>query len=167
MAELLFHLSETPDIIRLDPKLQRPVVWAVSEDRLRNYLLPRDCPRVTFFAGPKTSAIDRERFLGESSAVVAFESVLLDCVRQTRLYCYHLPDESFHCVDNCAGYFHSFEPARPTRVEVLDDQLAALASRGVEIRIVPSLWPLNDAVVASSLVYSIIRMRNALVRATT
>jgi hypothetical protein len=167
---MLLHISEAPGIQRFDPRpapqVERPVVWAVSDDRVRNYLLPRDCPRVTFFAGPKTSAVDRERFLGEHDAVVAFEAAWLDRVRQTRLYCYHLPDESFHCVDECAGYFHSFEPVTPTRVEVIDDLLSALVSRGVEFRIVPSLWPLNDAVVASSLSYSTIRMRNALARTT-
>jgi hypothetical protein len=166
---MLFHLSEEPNIHRFDPRpapqVDRPVVWAIREDRLRNYLLPRDCPRVTFFAGSNTSADDRERFLGTSDAVVAFEAAWLDRVRQTRLYCYHLPDASFHAVDECAGYFHSHEPVTPTRVEVIDDLLAALASCSAEIRIVPTLWPLNDAVVASTLSYSIIRMRNAAARA--
>jgi hypothetical protein len=35
-----------------------------------------------------------------------------------------------------------------------------------ELRFVPSLWPLRDAVVESSLQLSFIRMRNALPRAT-
>ena len=43
----------------------------------------------------------------------------------------------------------------------LDDVIAELAKRGVELRTMPSLWPLRDAVVASTLAYSIIRMRNA------
>ena len=43
----------------------------------------------------------------------------------------------------------------------VNDCLAALAGRGVEIRVLPSLWNLHDAVVQSSVSYSIIRMRNA------
>ena len=37
--------------------------------------------------------------------------------------------------------------------------------RDVELRFVPNLWPLRDAVVASTLQFSLIRMRNALSRA--
>jgi hypothetical protein len=162
---MLYHASEEPGIERFDPRpatgLDYPVVWAVSEERLRNYLLPRDCPRVTFFAGPKTSPEDIARFLGSSPAVVAIEAGWLDRVRQTRLYCYRLPDESFQCVDRCAGYFHCRESVAPAGVEMIDDPLAAIVSRGVELRLMRSLWELHDAVVASTLSYSIIRMRNA------
>jgi RimJ/RimL family protein N-acetyltransferase len=162
---MLFHISEEPGIARFEPRPSEsagePVVWAVDEAKLRNYLLPRDCPRVTFFAGPKTSAADAERFLGASTAVVAFESGWLPRVQATRLYCYHLPDATFECTDRCAGYFVSREAVVPSRVEALDNVLDALTSQGVEVRLLPSLWPLHDAVLASTLSYSIIRMRNA------
>ena len=71
----------------------------------------------------------------------------------------------FHeCLDECAGYFVSRMPVVPARLEVCDDPTAELLRRGVELRFVPSLWPLRDAVVASSLQFSIIRMPNALPR---
>jgi hypothetical protein len=163
--EILYHVSEESGIDRFEPRLSRnadhPVVWAVSGERLRNYLLPRDCPRVTFFAGEVTQPADVVRFLGSSSAVVAFEASWLERIRRTRLFCYKLPPESFKCVDKCAGYFHSTEAVRPEQVEVVGDLLAALASRGVEIRILQSLWTLHDAVADSTLGFSIIRMRNA------
>jgi hypothetical protein len=111
--------------------------------------------------GAKTSKTDVDRFLGESPAVVAFESGWLDRVRNVRLYCYRLPEAGFRCVDNCAGYYHCDEPVVPDGVDVIDDALAALVAHGVEVRIVPSLWPLHDAVIASTLSYSIIRTRNA------
>jgi hypothetical protein len=162
---MLYHLSEEAGIERFDPRpaegVDHPVVWGISRQRLRNYLLPRDCPRVTFFAGPNTSNEDLERFLGASRAVVAFESTWLERVRRTKLFCYHLPRETFECVDECAGYFHSKTAVVPHRVEVFDDLLGALAREGVEIRVTPSLWGLRDAVVASTLGFSIIRMRNA------
>jgi hypothetical protein len=56
---------------------------------------------------------------------------------------------------------------RPTFVEVIDDVLVEFAKREVGLRIVPSLWPLRDAIVASSLEFSVIRMRNALPREAT
>jgi hypothetical protein len=165
---MLYHVSEEGGITRFEPRpaanLDYPVVWAVHEDRLRNYLLPRDCPRVTFFAGPKTTAEDIERFLGSSTAVVAIESAWLDPVRAARLFCYRLPDQPFQCVDKCAGYFHSREAVTPLGVDIVEDSLGAIAGRGAEIRFLLSLWALHDAVIASTLSYSIIRMRNALQR---
>jgi hypothetical protein len=167
---VLFHVSEESGIGRFEPRATEyagePVVWAIDAARLRNYLVPRECPRVTFSAGRETDAADAERFLGASPAVVAVESGWLGRLRSCRLYCYHLPPETFECLDECAGYFVSREPVVPARVEVFEDPLAELLGRGVELRFVPNLWPLHDAVAASSLQFSIIRMRNALPRAT-
>lgn len=165
---MLFHLSEETNIERFEPRASEYadglVVWAIDADRLRNYLLPRDCPRVTYYTGRETTPADVERFLGASPAVVAVESGWLERVRSCRLYCYHLPPEAFECIDECAGYFVSRVPIVPARIEAFDDLIAALLQRGVELRFVPNLWPLRDAVVASSLQYSLIRMRNALPR---
>jgi hypothetical protein len=182
---VLFHVSERGDIDRFEPRpgsasVRRDpsgrlivdrthetpsgafsAVWAVDAEHLRNYLLPRDCPRVTFYAGPKTTVGDRERFLGSSAAVVAIERHWLERLRRCRLYCYHLPADTFECADECAGYFVSAVPAQPTWVECIDDAVGALMRRGVELRVLPTLWPLRDAVLESSLQFSMIRMRNA------
>jgi Family of unknown function (DUF6886) len=65
---MLFHISEEAGISRFEPRPSEytadPVIWAVDDERLRNYLLPRDCPRVTYYAGSQTTAADRERLLG-------------------------------------------------------------------------------------------------------
>ena len=165
---MLFHVSEEPGIERFDPRLSEytvePVVWAIDAERLRNYLVPRECPRVTFYAGPQTTAVDKERFLGSNIAVVAVEEKRLVQIQNSRLYCYHLPPHTFECIDDCAGYFVSRGSVLPARVEVLADPVSELRRRGVELRALPNLWPLRDAVVASSLQFSIIRMRNALPR---
>ena len=162
---MLFHLSEEAGIERFDPRpsdyTSYPVVWAISADRMCNYLVPRDCPRVTYYAGPKTTTEDVDSFLGGSSAVVAVEAGWLERIRRGRLFCYHLPRETFECVDACAGYFVSRIPVIPEYVEVFDDLISELIKRDGELRFVPELWTLRDAVVASTLEFSIIRMRNA------
>jgi hypothetical protein len=162
---MLFHVSEDRGIQAFEPRAPArdmdPVVWAIDENRLRNYLVPRECPRVTYYAGRETTDADVERFLGTSTAVLAIERGWFERLRSCRLYCYHLPPETFECIDECAGYFVSRLPVIPTCVEVFDDPVSALLSRGVELRVVPNLWSLRDAVVASSLQFSIIRMRNA------
>jgi len=162
---MLFHLSEAGGIEKFDPRPSNytsyPVVWAISADRMSNYLVPRDCPRVTYYAGPKTSTEDIDRFLGRSKAVVAVEAGWLERIRRGRLFCYHLPPETFECLDSCAGYHVSRIPVIPERIEVFDDLISELLKRDVELRFVPELWTLRDAVVASTLEFSIIRMRNA------
>ncbi len=162
---MLFHISEQPGIERFHPRPSElsaaPVVWAIDANRLRNYLVPRDCPRVTFYAGPHTTSADKERFLGASAAVVAVEQDWLKRVQSSRLYCYHLPPQTFECVDECAGNFVSRESVLPARIEVLEDPVVELQRREAELRVLSNLWPLRDGVVASSLQFSIIRMRNA------
>ncbi len=162
---MLFHVSEQNGIELFEPRwsenAERELVWAIDADRLHNYLVPRECPRVTYYAGPQTSSADVEQFLGKSQAVVAIESGWFERLRSCRLYCYHLAADTFECIDECAGYFVSNLPVVPTCVEVFDDLILELLKRGVELRIVPNLWPLRDAVVASTLQFSLIRMRNA------
>lgn len=161
---MLFHVSEEGGIERFEPRwseiAKQNAVWAIDAERLRNYLLPRECPRVTYYAGPQTASADVKRFLGESKAVVAIESAWFERVGTCRLYCYHFPADTFTSIDECAGYYVSNVPVVPARVEVFDDLIVELLNRGVELRIVESLGPLRDEVVASSLQFSLIRMRN-------
>jgi hypothetical protein len=165
---MLFHISDEAGIERFEPRpsefTPERVVWAIDGARVRNYLVPRDCPRVTYYPGPDTTAADNELFLGSSGAVVAIEQGWLERARQCRLYCYHLPPDTFECFDDCAGYFVSRTSVVPAQVEVFEAPLSELRRRGVELRVVPNLWPLRDAVVTSTLRFSIIRMRNALPR---
>ena len=104
---MLFHISEEPDIARFEPRASEYatglVVWAIEGRRLCNYLVPRECPRLTYYAGPDAGAADVERFLGSSPAVVAIEGGWLERVRSTRLYRYHMPPETFECLDACAS----------------------------------------------------------------
>jgi hypothetical protein len=171
----LFHVSDQPGIARFDPRpapspdagLAGEMVWAIDDAHLHNYLLPRDCPRVTFYAAPASAPADIERLLTGTSArhVVAIEARWLPEVLRHRLYCYELPPETFAVADDGAGYYISRQPVVPRAVTVIDDLLGELLRRDVELRVMPSLWRLRDAVVASTLQFSIIRMRNALPRA--
>jgi hypothetical protein len=175
LVEPLFHISEEPSIVRFDPRPPPSassgqtglMVWAVGERLLHNYLLPRDCPRVTFYAAPTSAPEDVARLLGASSAiyVMAIESRWLPAVRSGVLYKYALPPQAFAPVDEGAGYYIAREPVVPLTVTPIDDILGALLARDVELRVMPSLWQLHDAVVASTLHFSIIRMRNAQPRA--
>lgn len=168
-AERLFHVSDRPGIIRFEPRppnpqsLDYPVVWAIAEQLLHNYLLPRDCPRVTFYARPDSDPTDVARLMGRTTAryVVAIESRWLRAVRSATLYLYELPRDNFECIDEGAGYYVSSATVEPLSVCRVDDLLGELVGRDVELRITLSLRPLRDAVLNSTLQFSFIRMRNA------
>jgi hypothetical protein len=165
----LFHASEEAGIARFAP---RPVpspdsgvsglaVWAVAESHLPNYLFPRDCPRICFRAGPATTAADAAAFLGGASRVAAFEAAWLDRVRSTALTLYEMPPATFAEALPEAGYWISREAVSPLAERRIDDLLGALAQAGAEVRVLQDFWPLRDAVVRSSLEFSIIRTANA------
>lgn len=168
MPELLYHFSEDPTIRRFEPRLaptsalKQEVVWAVDAEHAHLYYFPRDCPRVTFCATSESSAADIERFLGHTTAsiVSAVETGWLERRRST-VYRYELSGDGFECIDAGAGYSICPNTVEPLRIEPVGDLLAAHAEAGVELRIMPSLWPLYEAVIASTLQFSIIRWRNA------
>lgn len=172
MDKVIYHFSEEPDIFYFEPRFSTPelgaVVWGVSEVAMYKYLLPRDCPRVTFRADDQTSARDVQSFFGHSSVrcVVAIESCWLEIVRRVKLYRYHLPPDTFKLAleDERTQYYISHQSVTPLSVVCIDDLLKALTDFGIEFRVMPSLWPLYDAIVNSTLAFSIIRMRNALPR---
>ncbi|MFC0515258.1 DUF6886 family protein [Mucilaginibacter angelicae] len=167
----LFHISEQQGISIFTPRpspsnfdnITGDVVFAISEQLLHNYLLPRDCPRVTFYAGANTTAGDKQKFMSNTTAghIVAVESGWYQQIKETTLYCYEFLPDDFMLIDECAGYYVSYKPVVPIAVTVIDDIMAALLSRDVELRFMPSLTDIADAVRDSSLQFSLIRMRNA------
>src|SRR5579885_2304586 len=169
MPAALYHFSEEPDIVRFDPRPSArpsasatdPLVWAIDDEHQHNYLLPRDCPRVTFYAVPTTTAEDIAHLLTGVAARhgVAIEARWLPMVRQTRLLRYALPTANFVAAYPGAGYYVSRDPVVPLEVTPIPDLLEESTRHDVELRINPNPWSLSDAVVASTLQFSNIRMR--------
>lgn len=163
----LFHYSEEPDIQIFEPRPNNyhdfNVVWAVGEAVAVNFLTPRDCPRITYGIDAHTSAADRERWMSHSATerVIAIESAWLDRLRRCTLYEYEMPSASFVLEDAPAAHYISRQIITPIHRRVISDLLGELASRNVELRVLPSLWPLRDCIAASTLRFSIYRMRNA------
>ena len=165
----LFHFSEDRAIKRFEPHVPAtqpeapPLVWAIDEEHASHYLFPRDCPRVCFWIGPETSPEDRGRFFGHTAArkIIAMETAWLSRMRQTELYVYHLQAEGFVLRDRHAGYYVSANAVSPMEVEPAGDLLDRLAMSGAELRITPSLWPLANALVVSTVPFSMILLRHA------
>ena len=77
---------------------------------------------------------------------------------RARVYAYRLPPETFEPWDK---FLVSRETVVPLEVVELGDLLARHADAGNELRIAPSLYPLWDKVIATTLDFSGIRLRNA------
>jgi hypothetical protein len=168
---MLFHVSEEKGIERFVPRpppspeagVVGDAVWAIDEAHLPNYLLPRDCPRVTYGVGTRTTPEELARFFGPSRArrVVAIEEAWRVRIAQCRLYLYRLPDETFDVSDANAGYYISRCAVTPLSVTTVENLLQTMTELGAEYRFFDDLWPLRNAVIGSSLEFSIIRWRNA------
>jgi hypothetical protein len=171
MSNRFFHISEEPGIKIFEPRpspskfdaITGNVVFAISEKLLHNYLLPRDCPRVTYYASPQTTKTDRDNYFKHSAAdfIVTVESGWYEKISNTILYCYEFLPDKFTLLDECAGYYISYNPVEPVVVKVVPDLIGELLQHNIELRFTPDLTALADAVSKSTLGFSLIRMRNA------
>ncbi|MCY9593246.1 hypothetical protein PC41400_13735 [Paenibacillus chitinolyticus] len=167
---MLYHFSEEPDIPAFLPRKPQgcedlpPVVWAVDEGHAHLYYFPRECPRIVYTLTGDVGEEDKRLLFGPaaSDTVIAIESAWLERLRQTVLYRYTFEERDFRLLDATAGYYTAEEPVTPVSVEPVGDLLDKLAATGAELRIVPNLNPLRDALLASSVsLFSVIRFRNA------
>jgi uncharacterized protein DUF6886 len=162
----LWHVSEDPTLQRFEPHLRpghdadEPLVWAIDTRHLPLYWFPRDCPRATFWANERTTDDDVERLLDGNRArrVHAIESAWLERMRTTRLFAYRMPDATFEMHDR---FWVSRSVVEALELVEVGDLLTLHAGAEIELRIAPALLDLWDRIVASSLDFSGIRLRNA------
>ncbi len=171
MIDELYHISSEPTIKIFEPRPSKnpitgkkeSLVWAIDKEHLQNYLLPRDCPRVTYYADVDTSSEDIKRFMWGTTVkhVVAIETAWLKRIRNEVIYKYVFSAKGFELIDKIAGYYVSKQPVVPKSVDEIEDIISELLGYNVELRIMPSLWDLREAVIKSTMQYSIIRMDKA------
>ena len=137
-------------------------MWAIDDEHAPAYYFPRDCPRVLVWGTPTSTPEDVARFLGHTQAkwVAAIEGAWLERMRTAELFAYRFPAETFEPVDDAWMYI-SRKAVTPLGVEPVGDLLGRLRDQNIEVRITPSLWPLWNAVIGSTLHFSGIRLRNA------
>jgi hypothetical protein len=168
----LWHVSEDSAIARFEPRenpaahSQEALVWAIDDEHVPAYWFPRDVPRGTWWATAETTADDVERFLGVAPRVHAIQREWLDEFRAGRVYAYSLPPARFEPYDTNAGYWVAREVVEPVEVLELDDLPRLHDERGIELRVVDDLAAVWDEVIASTVAFSGIRLRNLADRRT-
>jgi uncharacterized protein DUF6886 len=168
----LWHASDDPNIEIFTPhraptaQIDDDLVWAIDEEHLPAYWFPRDCPRATFWIGPRTAAADAA-WLNGARRVHAIEWAWWERFRSARVYLYRLPAEPFTLHNGAAGYFVSRTAVSPLGRREIDNPVLEHARAGIELRVMNDLWPLWDRVITSTLEFSGIRLRNARPRTST
>ncbi len=164
----LYHFSEDPTIARFVPHVpptnRAPAGTRVGLDADHEplYWFHRDCPRVAVWA---QDAAQRQvlaaHFTTGAWRLHTMESSWLARLRAVELHRYVFDDALFRPWEEAHGQWISEEVVEPLRVEPCGDLLRRHVDAGIELRLVPDLWPLRDAVAASGLPFSIVRMANA------
>jgi uncharacterized protein DUF6886 len=154
----LWHVSQDPALARFEPR--GDFVWAIDTRHVPLYWFPRDCPRATFWANSSTNARDVERFLAgdRTRRVHVIEPGWVARMHRTRVFAYRMPEETFERSDRFWVSRHTVEPLELVE---LGDLVPLHARAGIELRTDPALLRLWDDVVASTLDFSGIRLRNA------
>ncbi len=170
--EKLYHISEEPRIKIFHPRpspqkygsIKGSVVFAISDKMLHNYLVPRDCPRVTYYIGPQTSESDKKKFFGESTCkyIINVEKAWAERINNIKLYEYAFDPSNFVLLDETAGYYISDKPETPLSITGIKNVRSELDKRSVELRFLQEIAGLAKDIANSTLNFSIIRMRNSI-----
>ncbi len=164
----LYHFSEDPYIERFVPHVPRtnrshaPAVWAIDAEHAPLYWFPRDCPRVAVWPRHEREQAGFEaRFATMATRLHAIESGWLDRMRIATIYRYEFDAQAFQPWEGADGQWISDRAVAPISVAPVGDLLAAHVDAGIELRIVPSLWPLYDIARGGEFDFSLVRMHNA------
>jgi len=167
----VLHFSEDPGIERFEPHVAatsqqlEAYVWAVDAANAPSYWFPRQCPRAMAWPGPEATDEDVARILGPGRRRVhAVEYRWLARIRAARVFAYRFDAGPFRPFGD-ARHPHAHvavEPVVPLAPpEPIGDLLALHEDAGIELRVMANLWPFWEAVTASTVEFSGIRLRNA------
>lgn len=169
----VLHFSEDPTITRFTPHVAAtaaettPYVWAVDARNAPSYWFPRQCPRAMAWVRATTTEADRNLILGPGGERVhAIEYAWLPAMRTTTVYAYRFAADTFVPIAAPGSDPHAMvstetvEPLAPP--EPIGNLLECHEAAGIQLRLLPNLWPYWNAVVRSSAGFSGIRLRNAI-----
>ncbi len=159
----LFHVSEEENIKEFRPRILerrkdidqgKGLVWAVTEERLYNFLFPRECPRVTTF----------KKIEDKEVVTIGVEKKWLEDIKNCTLYVYEFDDVNFELNDETAGYYVSKYIEKPIKKSIINDCLKEIEDRNISLKVLDNLWEMRDDIFKRSNNFSFCKMNNALPR---
>ncbi|WP_261131221.1 DUF6886 family protein [Bacillus sp. Marseille-Q3570] len=164
-----YHFSEEGQIKEFHPRKspsfleEPPYVWAIDKAHSPLYLFPRNCPRIAFWKNAHTTNEDIQAYKVDTRMVIVIEKGWVERWKSAVLYQYMFNGKSFKCFDRNAGYYTSRSTVVPTSVKRLEGLPLLLEKEGIELRCLPTLKSVRNEIPRSTLSFSMIRLRNAIV----
>ena len=163
----LYHISENGNIDQFIPKISKEqwgfkkYVWAINEEKIHNYILHRECPRICLDWKERkiiSDWIDPKEF----RAYIFVSLDWLERIKSCTLFKYQFSPSNFTEIDSIAGYYVSSEVEIPIGVEEINDCLKTLNSLNIGIKFLdkPHLKQLREVVIQSATKFSIIKWAN-------
>lgn len=170
MSLKLYHISEEDNIAIFYPRISKKqwnyekYVWAIEEEKLHNYLLPRDCPRICVdLEEPNTSSNWLGSYARENQKAIIFvPENRKEQIQNCTLFKYEFLECNFKIIDKIAGYYVSTQPATPINKTTIKHCKAALEERNVSLEMVSTtaLIKIRAQVVEHWKMFSIIKWSN-------
>lgn len=115
MSLRLFHISEENNIEPFLPRISKKqwnyekYVWAINEEKLHNYLLPRECPRICINLEKIKKPVDWLTVfsLEKQKAVIFIPNNWVAKAQNRTLLRYEFDKNNFSLIDEIAGYYVS------------------------------------------------------------
>jgi len=166
----LFHISEEDNIDKFIPRKSTALwnyesyVWAISDRKLHNYLLPRQCPRVCVSLKKQPVLEDwlPPETIQHKSAVIFVPDRWKATIQSCTLHVYEFNETHFELMNEIAGYYVSCQTEVPIGKVAISNCVAELTKRKVELIITddPSMLAIREEVENTLTDFSIIRWRN-------
>ena len=137
---MLFHISENGQIDIFIPRPSKPIwggkkyVWAIHNNKLNNYILPRDCPRICITGNEiqRFSNWVSSKSLIDKATLIFYPDFWQKRIDNCQLYRYAFNPKNFELIDTIAGYYVSTQIEIPIEKLVIDNCLAELEKRKVK-----------------------------------
>lgn len=166
----LFHLSENGNINKFIPRESKSIwdykkyVWSIGEDKIQNYLFPRECPRICV---SDKETIKLKKWISDSKITHFKTHVFVlsnwkERIENCKLYKYQFSNSNFTEIDKIAAYYVSQEIEIPISKEHIIDCIKALKASNTNLKFISKkqMIALKEDVIQNTKEFSIIKWDN-------
>lgn len=166
----LFHISEDGSSEKFVPRPSKKMwgykayVWAISEEKVHNYLFPRACPRICVGNGNLELLSDFMDLveIKDRKALIFVPNNWKEKIENSLLYQYEFNPANFREIDTIAGYYVSEQIEIPLQKIILKNTLPLLDEMQIEVIFKDSntLKEICQRVIENFTEFSIIKWQN-------